>query len=69
MLINRYYCTLYYSVLYKSDKTVWIFNGKVLDEGDNPMDLLTGLQPLTTESVLKIRFRLCGFELTAFHER
>ena len=37
-----------------------MFNGKVLDEGDNPMDLSTGLQPLTTDSVLKIRFRLCG---------
>ena len=60
VLINLYYCTLYYSVLYKSDKTVWIFIGKVLDEGDSPMDLLTGLQPLTTESVLKIRFRQCG---------
>lgn len=53
---------------YKCIKTIWMFYGKFADEGDNPVNntnkyhvdennrLSTGLQPLITGSVLKIRF-------------
>jgi hypothetical protein len=28
----------YYTIILKSDKTIWIFHGKCVDEGDNPVD-------------------------------
>jgi hypothetical protein len=72
---NSYYYTLYIFLLYKSRKIIWMFYGKFADEGINAMDNLNiynvegdnmlspGLQPLTTESVFKIRFftvQLCN---------
>ena len=60
------------------EETIWMFYGKFADKGDNPVNntniynierdnkLSPGLQPLTTESMLKIlffslRFRKCIF--------
>ena len=38
---NRYYYTLHNILLYKSNKTIWMFYGKFADEGDNPVDTQT----------------------------
>ena len=72
---NSYYYTLYIFLLYKSRKIIWMFYEKFADEGINAMDNLNiynvegynmlspGIQPLTTESVFKIRFftvQLCN---------
>jgi hypothetical protein len=69
------YITGHTSLLYKSRKIIWMFYGKFADEGINAMDnlniynvegdnmLLPGLQPLTTESVFKIRFFTVQFNV------
>ena len=60
LYINNYYYNLHNFLLFKSNKTIWMFYWKFADKGDNPMNnpnifnvegnnrLLPGRQPLTT---------------------
>jgi hypothetical protein len=78
---NKHYYTLHICLLYKSNKTIWMFYRKCDDEGNNPVDnpniynvegdyrLSPSLQPLTTGSVLKIRFFLIRFRNFFFYTR
>jgi hypothetical protein len=64
----NYYTLHIFFLLYKSNKTIWIFYRKFVDDGDNPVDkpnkynvtednmLSSGQLPPTTGIVLKIRF-------------
>jgi hypothetical protein len=74
-IINYY--TLHNILLYKSNKTIWMFYTKSVDVGDNASiynvegnnRLSPGMQPLTTRSVLKILFisSPCQRQCELFH--
>ena len=69
------YYTLHNILLYKNNKTIWMFYGEFADDEDNPVNntkiynvegnkkLSPGLHLLTTGSVLKIRFYSVRFRI------